>query len=90
MADRATAHAAHARADSAGALSSHPCVDQRSGERSTDPGPVLRRFRFDASLSGIMFGENAVIAAGVGAQLGCGMSCRVACDPGVSDFLMAC
>jgi hypothetical protein len=84
MADRATAHAAHARADSAGALWSDRCVDQRSGERSTDPGPVLRRFRC------ITFGGNAVIAAGVGAQLGCGMSCRAACDPGVSDFLMAC
>jgi hypothetical protein len=57
MADRATAHAAHACADSAGALWSDPCVDQRSGERSIDPGPVLRRFRFDATLPGITCGE---------------------------------
>ena len=62
-----------------------PSVDQRSGERSTDPGPVLRQFRFDATLRGIMFGENAVIAAGVGAELGCGMNCRVAFDPDVAS-----
>jgi uncharacterized protein len=62
-----------------------PSVDQRTGERSNDPGPVLRQFRFDATLPGIMFGENAVIAAGVGAELGCGMNCRVAFDPDVAS-----
>jgi MOSC domain-containing protein len=62
-----------------------PSVDQRSGERSTDPGPVLRQFRFDAKLPGIMFGENVVIAAGVGEELGCGMSCRVAFDEGAAS-----
>ena len=57
-----------------------PSVDQQSGEPSTDPAPVLRQFRFDRTLRGILFGENAVIAAGVGEQIDRGMSCRVTFD----------
>ena len=41
-----------------------PSVDQLTGEPSTDPRPVLRKFRFSKALPGIMFGENAVIVAG--------------------------
>lgn len=44
-------------------------TDQQSGERSTDPLPVLRGYRFDRRLKGVTFGENAVIEAGVGATL---------------------
>jgi uncharacterized protein len=47
-------------------------TDQRTGERSTNPLPVLRRFRFDRELKGVTFGENAVIAAGVGRTITAG------------------
>ena len=40
-------------------------TDQKSGARSTDPLPVLRKFRFDATLKGVTFGVNAVIANAV-------------------------
>ncbi|MGH8132505.1 MAG: MOSC domain-containing protein [Steroidobacteraceae bacterium] len=43
-----------------------PSIDQRTGERSTDPGPALKSFRFSKALLGVMFGENAVIVRGVG------------------------
>lgn len=52
-------------------------TDQRTGERSTDPLPVLRQFRFNRELMGVTFGENAVIEAGVGAHLEVGARCRV-------------
>lgn len=55
-------------------------TDQRSGEPSTNPLPVLRKFRFDRELMGVTFGENAVIAAGVGETLSVGDSCRVVRD----------
>lgn len=41
-------------------------TDQQTGERSVNPLPVLRQFRFDRELLGVTFGENAVIVAGVG------------------------
>lgn len=44
-------------------------TDQESGERSTDPLPVLRSFRFDRKLKGVTFGANAVIDAGTGATI---------------------
>ncbi|HVY80672.1 MAG TPA: MOSC N-terminal beta barrel domain-containing protein [Steroidobacteraceae bacterium] len=47
-------------------------TDQRTGEPSTNPLPVLRTFRFDRELKGVTFGENAVIAAGVGETLSVG------------------
>jgi uncharacterized protein YcbX len=53
-------------------------TDQRTGERSTNPLPVLREFRFDRALLGVTFGENAVIAAGVGASVERGAECSVA------------
>jgi uncharacterized protein len=54
-----------------------PSIDQRTGLPSTDPGPVLRQFRFDRKLLGITFGENAVIAAGASCEIERGASCRV-------------
>jgi uncharacterized protein len=55
-------------------------TDQRSGERSTNPLPVLRTFRFDRALLGVTFGENAVIMAGTGATLTRGAECITAAD----------
>jgi uncharacterized protein YcbX len=52
-------------------------TDQSSGERSTNPLPILRRFRFDRTFSGVTFGENAVVAGGVGACIERGAECRV-------------
>ncbi|HLY52351.1 MAG TPA: MOSC N-terminal beta barrel domain-containing protein [Steroidobacteraceae bacterium] len=46
-----------------------PSIDQRTGERSTDPTPALRKFRFNKELRGVMFGENAVVVAGSGERL---------------------
>jgi uncharacterized protein len=54
-----------------------PSVDQRTGLPGTDPAPVLRQFRFDNELLGITFGENAVIAAGTGAEIERGAACEV-------------
>lgn len=56
-------------------------TDQRTGELSTNPLPVLRQFRFNRELMGVTFGENAVIATGVGAHLAVGDSCRVLRNP---------
>lgn len=52
-------------------------TDQESGERSTDPLAVLRTFRFDRTLRGVTFGENAVVAAGAGLSLEVGADCTV-------------
>lgn len=57
-----------------------PSTDQRTGIRGFDPLPVLRTFRFDRELLGVTFGENAVIAQGVGEFLECGAECRVTYD----------
>jgi uncharacterized protein YcbX len=46
-----------------------PSIDQQTGERSTDPLPALRKFRFSKALRGVMFGENAVIEGGSGAAI---------------------
>jgi uncharacterized protein len=50
-------------------------TDQKSGERSTNPLPVLRKFRFNRTLLGVAFGENAVASAGVGLHLARGAEC---------------
>ena len=55
-------------------------TDQRTGERSTNPLPYLREFRFDRNLLGVTFGENAVVAAGVGASIERGAECVVTFD----------
>jgi uncharacterized protein YcbX len=60
-----------------------PSIDQRTGERSTDPGPALKAFRFSKALLGVMFGENAVIAAGVGTVVQRGDEGHVTFEPSV-------
>jgi uncharacterized protein YcbX len=50
-------------------------TDQSSGERSTNPLPVLRAFRFDRALLGVTFGENAVARSGVGLNIERGAQC---------------
>jgi uncharacterized protein YcbX len=50
-------------------------TDQKSGARSTNPLPVLRKFRFNRTLLGVAFGENAVASAGVGLDLARGAEC---------------
>lgn len=52
-------------------------TDQLTGERFGDPLPVLRTFRFDRALRGVTFGENAVIAAGIGTTIERGMTCTI-------------
>lgn len=52
-------------------------TDQRSGERSTNPLPVLRKFRFDRTLLGVAFGENAVASSGLGLTLARGAECII-------------
>jgi uncharacterized protein YcbX len=52
-------------------------TDQTSGERSTNPLPVLRQFRFDRELLGVTFGENAVIEWGAGTRIGRGAACTL-------------
>jgi uncharacterized protein YcbX len=53
-----------------------PSIDQQSGEPGTDPTPALKKFRFSRELLGVMFGENAVIARGVGETIGLGVGVR--------------
>jgi len=55
-------------------------TDQLTGLPSTNPLPVLRAFRFDKALMGVTFGENAVIAHGVGQVLQRGATCSVVHD----------
>jgi uncharacterized protein YcbX len=55
-------------------------TDQRTGELSTNPLPFLRKFRFDRTLLGVTFGENAVLTAGIGAQIMQGAECAVSYD----------
>ena len=55
-------------------------TDQLTGEPSTNPLPILRAFRFDKALMGVTFGENAVIAHGVGQVLSRGATCSVVHD----------
>ena len=55
-------------------------TDQLTGEPSTNPLPVLRAFRFNKALMGVTFGENAVIARGVGQVLKRGETCSVVHD----------
>jgi hypothetical protein len=50
-------------------------TDQLTGERSANPLPVLRKFRFDRTLLGVAFGENAVIETGLGLALMRGADC---------------
>jgi uncharacterized protein len=51
-----------------------PSLDHLTGERSTDPTPVLKELRYSKVLRGVMFGENATIVSGVGAEMQRGSS----------------
>ncbi|MEJ1965708.1 MAG: MOSC N-terminal beta barrel domain-containing protein [Gammaproteobacteria bacterium] len=55
-------------------------TDQHTGQPSTNPLPVLRAFRFNKALMGVTFGENAVIAQGVGEVLKVAATCSVVHD----------
>jgi uncharacterized protein YcbX len=55
-------------------------TDQSTGERSTNPLPYLREFRFDRNLLGVTFGENAVVVSGFGASIERGAECVVTFD----------
>jgi len=46
-----------------------PSIDQHTGQRSTDPTPALKKFRFSKELRGVMFGENAVMVSGAGERI---------------------
>ena len=52
-------------------------TDQRTGERSTNPLPVLKTFRMNQALKGVTFGENAVPAQGVGEFIEVGARCDI-------------
>lgn len=56
-------------------------TDQQTGELSTNPLPVLRTFRFDRSLLGVTFGENAVVLEGSGCLLRRGCPVEVTFEP---------
>jgi MOSC domain-containing protein len=55
-------------------------TDQLTGERVTNPLPVLRQFRFNRDLLGVMFGENAIPVSGVGDVIERGAECLVTYD----------
>lgn len=48
---------------------STPSVDQSSGEIGPAPVELLAQYRFDAGLEGAVFGQNVVIARGIGSTL---------------------
>ena len=54
-----------------------PSRDPRTGDASIDPSPVLRQFRFNRSLRGVTFGENAVIVRGAGTEIARDERCHV-------------
>jgi uncharacterized protein YcbX len=55
-------------------------TDQYTGLPGANPLPVLRTFRFDSTLLGVAFGENAVATAGIGEEISRGAQCRVVFD----------
>jgi uncharacterized protein len=59
-------------------------TDQLTGERSINPLPVLRQFRFSRELKGVMFGENAIVAAGAGSTITLGACCAPRLDASAS------
>jgi uncharacterized protein len=52
-------------------------TDQLTGERSTNPLPVLRTFRWNRELKGVTFGENAVVESGAGKSIARGTPCVI-------------
>ena len=59
-----------------------PSIDPRSGRPDLDPLPVLRTFRFDPALRGVTFGENAIVAAGIGERIARGARGVLAMEDG--------
>jgi len=58
-------------------------IDQDSGTPSgEEPLQALKSYRYDASLRGVLFAENAIILAGVGATLSAGDPVQVGRNPG--------
>ncbi len=55
-------------------------TDQQTGEAATNPLPVLRTFRFDRTLHGVTFGENAIVVSGAGSVLHRGCIAKVTFD----------
>ena len=53
-----------------------PSRDFETGEDAVNPLPILRTFRWSKPLKGVMFGENATLAAG-GGELTVGSTCGV-------------
>ena len=54
-----------------------PSFDHLTGEQVFNVLPVLKRFRFNRALRGVMFGENAVIEQGTGEELRRGDAVRI-------------
>jgi uncharacterized protein YcbX len=53
-------------------------TDQISGEVLGDePIPTLKSYRWNAALSGVTFGQNAIVIAGEGSTLEVGQSLQV-------------
>ena len=46
-----------------------PSIDQVTGLPGVDPAPVLKHYRQDPVLRGVTFGMNAIVTAGVGAEI---------------------
>jgi uncharacterized protein len=53
-----------------------PTRDFMTGEDAVNPTPVLRKFRWEKALKGVVFGENATLAAG-GGVLTAGSTCQI-------------
>jgi uncharacterized protein YcbX len=49
-----------------------PSIDQHTGQKSADPTPTLKQFRFDKKLRGVTFGVNGSFEVGPGAELAIG------------------
>lgn len=49
-----------------------PNVEPTTGETSNEPGDTLAVYRDNARAGGVTFGVNAIVTAGVGAELSCG------------------
>lgn len=49
-----------------------PSIDQETGQKSTDPTPTLKQFRFDKKLRGVTFGVNGTFEVGPGVELAVG------------------
>ncbi len=53
-------------------------MNQETGEPEGDePLRTLRRYRYDAALKGVCFGQNVIVVAGAGAELACGQELAV-------------